>query len=112
MRYRILGPLEIWSEDRWTSFKRTKWRMLLSVLLCAPNQVVSSDRLLEELWGADLPRSARKLLQGYVYQVRRSLDDDVASALATHKWGYQAHGYQLVVRPDEVDAQCFERLFA
>ncbi len=112
MRYRILGPLEIWSDGRWISFNRTKWRVLLSVLLCAPNQVVSADRLLEELWGAELPRSARKLLQGYVSQLRKSLDVSMTSAVATHKWGYQAHGYQLLVQPDEVDSQRFERLFA
>lgn len=111
MRYRVLGPLQVRAADQWISFGPTKWKVLLSVLLCAANQVVSSERLLAEVWGEEPPRSARKLLQGYISQLRRGLGDGKACALATHKWGYQAYGYQLQVRSEETDVQCFEQLF-
>ncbi|HEX6527066.1 MAG TPA: BTAD domain-containing putative transcriptional regulator [Streptosporangiaceae bacterium] len=111
MRYRVLGSLEVRVDDRWRSLSPTKWRVLLAVLLCSANHVVPSDRLLTELWGEELPRSAHKLLQGYISQLRRSLGDGAASILTTHKWGYQVHGYQLQVQLEETDAQRFEQLF-
>jgi DNA-binding SARP family transcriptional activator len=87
VRYRVLGCLEVQVADRWISLHSTKWRLLLSVLLCAANQVVPSERLIAELWDEELPRSARKLLQGYVSHLRRALDEGTPSTLTTHKWG-------------------------
>ncbi len=111
MRYRVLGRLEVQVADRWVSLHSTKWRLLLSVLLCAANQVVPSERLIAELWDEEPPRSARKLLQGYVSHLRRALDDGTASSLTTHKWGYQVYGYQLHVESGQTDAERFEKLF-
>ncbi len=111
MRYRVLGRLEVQVADRWVSLHPTKWRLLLSVLLCAANQVVPSERLIAELWDEELPQSARKLLQGYVSHLRRALDDGTAPPLTTHKWGYQVYGYQLHVESGQTDAQRFEKLF-
>jgi DNA-binding SARP family transcriptional activator len=93
------------------SLAPTKWRLLLSVLLCAANQVVPSERLIAELWDEELPRSARKLLQGYISQLRRALGDGAALSLTTHKWGYQVYGYQLHVERGQIDSQRFEELF-
>jgi DNA-binding SARP family transcriptional activator len=111
VRYRVLGRLEVQVDGRWISLRPTKWRLLLSVLLCGANQVMPSERLIAELWDEELPRSARKLLQGYVSHVRRALGDGAASALTTHKWGYQVYGYQLDVESGQTDAQRFEQLF-
>ncbi|WP_119726836.1 AfsR/SARP family transcriptional regulator [Thermomonospora amylolytica] len=110
MRYRILGPLELWEGDRQVPLAPTKWRVLLAVLLVEANQMVSTDRLLEELWGERPPQSAAKLLQGYVSRVRQALDDRAGRLLVTHVQGYKAHGYRLVVAPDDVDAHRFEDL--
>jgi DNA-binding SARP family transcriptional activator len=112
VRYRVLGRLEVRVDDRWISLPSTKWRLLLSVLLCEANQVVPSERLIAELWEDQLPQSSRKLLQGYVSHLRRALGDGADPALTTHKWGYQVHGYQLHVANGQTDAQQFERLFA
>ncbi|MGP3999348.1 BTAD domain-containing putative transcriptional regulator [Streptomyces sp. 8N706] len=110
MRYRILGPLGLWRDGRQIPLAPAKWRMLLAVLLCDANQVVSTDRLVEELWGARPPSSVSKLLQGYVSRVRRALGDESGHVLVTHVHGYRAHGYRLVVGPDEVDAHRFMEL--
>ncbi|MFK4145251.1 BTAD domain-containing putative transcriptional regulator [Streptomyces sp. NPDC004065] len=110
MRYRFLGPLGVWRDGEEIPLAPAKWRMLLAVLLCDANQVVSTDRLVAELWDAAPPQSAGKLLQGYVSRVRRALGDESGRLLVTHAQGYRAHGYRLVVRPGEADAHRFVEL--
>ncbi|MFE2509256.1 BTAD domain-containing putative transcriptional regulator [Streptomyces naganishii] len=110
MRYRVLGPLGLWRGGEEIPLAPAKWRMLLAVLLCDANQVVSTDRLVAELWGARPPRSAGKILQQYVSRVRRALGDESGRLLVTHAQGYRAHGYRLIVRPGEVDAHRFTEL--
>lgn len=109
MRYKVLGPVELTVDGCWQPIRSTKCRILLSVLLSAANQVVSADRLEEELWADEPPPSAPKLLQGYISQLRRWLGE-AAESLVTHKWGYRAYGYQLLLVPDESDAHHFEAL--
>ncbi|MET8957648.1 AfsR/SARP family transcriptional regulator [Streptomyces sp. NPDC004129] len=110
MRYRILGPLGLWRGGEQIPLSAAKWRMVLAVLLCDANLVVSTDRLVEELWGTKPPQSVSKILQGYVSRVRRALGDESGQLLVTHAHGYRAHGYRLVVGPDEVDAHRFVEL--
>jgi DNA-binding SARP family transcriptional activator len=110
MRYQVLGPLGLWRGSEEIPLAPAKWRMLLAVLLCDANQVVSTDRLVAELWGDDPPQSVGKLLQGYVSKVRRALGDESGRLLVTHAQGYRAHGYRLVVGAGEVDAHRFVEL--
>ena len=110
IRYRVLGTLELRDGTQWIGLQRTKWRTLLAVLLCDENQVFSADRLIEQLWGDEPPQTASKLLQGYVSHLRRILGDAAGQLLVTHMQGYRAHGYQLIVRPGELDSHRFEQL--
>ncbi|MEB8338483.1 AfsR/SARP family transcriptional regulator [Streptomyces endophyticus] len=110
MRYRLLGPLGLWRDGAQVPLTPAKWRMLLAVLLCEANQLVSTDRLVEELWGPHPPQSVHKLLQGYVSRVRRALGDTSGDVLVTHVHGYRAHGYRLLVEPGAVDAHRFADL--
>ena len=57
MEFRILGPLEVLDGDEVIPLRGARQRALLAVLLLNANQFVSSDRLLDELWGEDLPQS-------------------------------------------------------
>ncbi|MET8010255.1 BTAD domain-containing putative transcriptional regulator [Streptomyces sp. NPDC005271] len=111
MRYRVLGALELWDGDRWISLGPAKWRMLLAVLLCHANRTVTTERLLDELWGEEQrPQSAAKLLQTYVSRLRQSLGDESGRLLITDKQGYKAYGYRLAVETAEFDAHRFEQL--
>ena len=104
MEFRILGPLEVRDGGRPLSFEGGKQRVLLGVLLLHANRVVSSERLVDELWGAAPPARAAKLVQGYVSGVRKALGPD---RLLT-----QAPGYLLRLAPGELDLNEFERLVA
>ena len=71
----MLGPLEVLDDDgRPLALGGAKQRALLAVLLLHAGQVVSADRLIDELWGEDPPDTARSVLQVYVANLRKVLE--------------------------------------
>ncbi len=73
MEFRILGPLEVVEQGRALPLGGARQRTLLALLLTRANEVVSADRLIDELWGAEPPRSAANALQYHVSQLRKAL---------------------------------------
>ena len=104
MQFRLLGPLEVTANSRSLDLGGTKQRSLLAILLLNANQVVSTDRLIDELWGRAPPATASKSVQVMVSSLRKKLSK---GRLATH-----AHGYALRVDAAELDLARFERLVA
>jgi DNA-binding SARP family transcriptional activator/streptogramin lyase len=104
VEFRILGPLEVVGGTNGVSLDAPKVRALLGVLLLHPNEVVSLDRLIDELWGERPPATAAKIVQTYVSQLRHALGAD---AIAT-----RAPGYVLLVENGSLDANAFRRLVA
>jgi DNA-binding SARP family transcriptional activator len=103
MDFRLLGPLEVVSErDQPLALGGVKQRSLLAVLLLEANQLVSTDRLIDQLWGAAPPATAAKSIQVYVSRLRKALGDQ---RLVTHP-----PGYVLRVEPSELDLARFEQL--
>jgi DNA-binding SARP family transcriptional activator len=106
MDFRLLGPLTVADDDRELTLGGGKQRALLALLLTHPNEVLSSDRLIDELWGAEAPPTAAKMLQNYVSGLRRALGaNGGGTALET-----RGSGYMLRVRPGERDLDRFEEL--
>jgi DNA-binding SARP family transcriptional activator len=83
MDFRILGPLEVYDGERRVALGGAKQRALLGLLLLHANEVVSSDRLVDELWG-EADRS--KALQVAVSRLRKAIGPDV---LVTRPPGYE-----------------------
>jgi YVTN family beta-propeller protein len=102
MEFRVLGPLEVVDNGRSIELGGGRQRKLLAILLLHVNEVVSSDRLIDELWGERPPETAAKALQGHVSQLRKALGRET---LAT-----QAPGYVLRASPEHLDVRRFERL--
>src|SRR3954454_21014318 len=107
MEFRLLGPLEVLSGGRSVLVGGGKRRSLLGILLLHPNEVVSAERLIDELWGERPPPTAAKSVQVYVSQLRKQLRPDVGRGnggpLVT-----RPGGYELRVGPDEGDVARFE----
>ncbi|HEY1616533.1 MAG TPA: BTAD domain-containing putative transcriptional regulator [Streptosporangiaceae bacterium] len=101
----MLGPLEVRADGDWTGISAPKWRALLAVLLLQPGQVVSTEQLTDELWGAAPPPGARKLVSGYVARLRRLIGDPDGRVLVT-----RAPGYRLIADQACLDVSQFERL--
>jgi DNA-binding SARP family transcriptional activator/tetratricopeptide (TPR) repeat protein len=110
MEFRILGPVEVWDGARRLVLGGPKPRALLAVLLVHANQVVSTDHLIDELWGEAPPPTARNLVHCYVSRMRQLLRRDgstPAQVLVT-----RSAGYVLQVEPGELDLYRFEELAA
>ena len=85
IEFRVLGSFEVVDRDRALAFGSPKQRALLAVLLVHRGEPVSSDRLIDELWGEQAPASAIKIVQGYVSNLRKVLGDGL---LITRGHGY------------------------
>jgi DNA-binding SARP family transcriptional activator len=104
MEFRILGPLEVRRDDRLVPIAGAKERALLAILLLAANEPVSTDRLVDDLWGDTPPSTARKSLQVRVATLRRLLPEGV---LVT-----RGGSYLIEIDRDQLDLDRFERLVA
>src|SRR5450755_5101448 len=79
MDYRILGAFEVRVGDRLVGLGGEKPRALLAILLLHRNEVVSADRLIDDLWGEAPPASALPTLRAYVSRLRKALAGNGAS---------------------------------
>ena len=104
MEFRILGPLEVADGDINLALGGVKQRTLLAILVLNANEVISADRLIDELWGERSPESGRSALQVRVSQLRKALGQGGAHLLT------RAPGYVLSLDRDQLDLQHFERL--
>jgi hypothetical protein len=108
MHYRLLGPLEVFSDDgTQVPISGERERVLLATLLLGANRVVSSGRLIEAIWGDEEPSTATNALQVHVSKLRRKLADAASgeSPLLT-----SSPGYVLTVAAGELDLEVFESL--
>ena len=103
MDWRILGPLEVIDGDCRLAIAGEKQRALLALLLLRANEVVSTECLIDELWGERPPSAGATALRVRVSQLRKALGRK--QLLLT-----QPPGYVLCVAPGELDLHRFERL--
>ena len=109
MDFRILGPLEVLDEGRVVALGGSKQRALLALLLLHANETLSTDRLIDELWGEQPPATAAKTVQVHVSRLRKAL----RPALATAAWSSRAStATSCELDPEQLDAHRFERLLA
>ena len=104
LRYLILGPLEIRDGATDVALRGGKQRKLLAILLLHDGEVVSSDRLIDELWAGKPPATATKALQGYVSSLRKQLGPETVETVGA--------GYRLKFAPEQLDVHEFEELLA
>lgn len=102
MEFRILGPLEVRDGDRAIPIGTGRQRALLALLILNANETVSTDRIVDELWGERAPRTAQKVIQNQVSRLRRALVDGL---LVT-----RGSGYALELAHGQRDLDRFEQL--
>jgi len=102
--FRILGPLEVVDETGPLLLGGQKQRSVLALLLLDAPRPVSTDRLIDALWGEQPPRTAPTSLQNFISQLRKTVGSDV---LVT-----RPPGYALTIRPEQLDLERFRQLVA
>ena len=106
MDFRILGQLEAVDNGEPVALGSPQQRALLARLLISANEVVATDRLIEDLWRGEPPDTARHTLHVYISRLRKVIDADHT------RLQHEGQGYRLTVAPDEFDAIRFERVAA
>jgi DNA-binding SARP family transcriptional activator/pimeloyl-ACP methyl ester carboxylesterase len=106
VEFRVLGPLDVIANGQSLTPGGARVRAVLAMLLMHANQVVSSDRLTEELWPGQ--PGAADSLQVRLSELRKAL----RSAGESERLVTRPPGYLLRVTPDELDSLRFERLAA
>lgn len=103
MRYRLLGPLAVTTDDgEAVPVAAPKRRALLAALLLRANRPASIDDLVADLWGEDPPAAALDSLRAHVARLRRELGDGVIVT--------RPPGYMVSVGAGGLDVDEFERL--
>jgi DNA-binding SARP family transcriptional activator len=110
VNFQLFGDLEAVSDGERVQVAGHKQRALLAVLLLHANEVVSADRLIEDLWGEEPPAQAAKSVQVHVWRLRKALAAVSGGANGEGRLLTRSSGYLLRVEPGELDVRELERL--
>src|SRR5215218_981548 len=88
--FRVLGSLQVFTPDgHGVDVAPGRQKVVLAALIMNANQVVSSEQLIDLVWGEDPPATARTQIQICVSALRKTLQRaGYAEILLTHRPGY------------------------
>ncbi|WP_445166141.1 BTAD domain-containing putative transcriptional regulator [Mycolicibacterium sp. Dal123E01] len=109
VRVAVLGSVRAWRGSTPVELGGPRQRSLLARLVLAQGQVVSVDRLIEDLWHGEPPPKALSALQAYVSHLRRVLEPDRPKRAPAAVIVSAAPGYRLQLPADAVDAWGFDQ---
>ena len=104
--FRILGPLEVGEGEQRLPLGGQRQRALLALLLLHANEVVSRDRLIDEVWGEEPPATVDNAVQVYVSRLRKLLQSGNGGGSLSR----EGNGYLLTIEPEQLDATRFQQL--
>ena len=102
--FRVLGPVEAWSDESRLMLGGRQQVKLLAFLLLSANRALSADAAIDAVWGSEREGAIKRLQMG-VLRLRRSLsplDGEDGSRVRT-----VSGGYLFSVGPGELDAEVF-----
>jgi DNA-binding SARP family transcriptional activator/WD40 repeat protein len=99
MKFGVLGPVRIENKGRHLSPGGPKQRTVLALLIARAGEVVSTDALMQGVYGDDAPPGSRRSVQTYISNLRGEIGDVITAT---------GSGYTLVAERSEVDAFVFE----
>ncbi|MBQ1025723.1 BTAD domain-containing putative transcriptional regulator [Micromonospora sp. C95] len=111
MELHLLGPVEIRHHERPVAVGRRLHRLLLGILALRANTLVSTSELVDLLWSARAPRTARAMVHSRVSELRTALTaagigDEQLTILT------DGSGYRMLLDPTTVDVHRFRLLVA
>ena len=110
LRVDALGPLQARRDDAALDLGGPRQRSVLARLVAAGGEVVSTDRLLDDLWHGEPPPRALAALQVHVSHLRRALEPDRPRRAPASVLISAPPGYALRLPTHAVDVWRFEDL--
>jgi DNA-binding SARP family transcriptional activator len=105
---RVLGPMEVTADGVPVSVGGPRQRCVLARLIAARGQVVSTGRIIEDLYVGDAPPGAQAAVQSYVSRLRRALDPGRTARARAGVIVASPPGYAVRLADGTVDAWSFE----
>jgi DNA-binding SARP family transcriptional activator len=102
--FRVLGPVDVVRSGEPVAITGERQRAVLAMLLLSRNEVVSTERLIDGVWGADPPASAAHGIEVAVSNLRRQLSRDVVRT--------RRPGYLVPLAAGDLDVDLFGALVA
>ena len=112
MQYRLLGKFEVERNGELVEIASFRQKALLAFLLTTPNTIVSTDQIIDAVWGDDPAADRQNALWVHISGLRTALEPDREKRSEGAILLTRSPGYILQVEADEVDAAQFERLVA
>ncbi|SFT16592.1 DNA-binding transcriptional activator of the SARP family [Streptomyces sp. ok210] len=103
LRLAVLGPVRAWRGGVQLPLGPVRRQAVLAALALRPGFLVSHEQLLDGVWGAEPPRTGRKVLPSYIYGLRQTLDAEGTGPADSMIRG-EGGGYRLVVDDVQLDA--------
>ncbi len=109
LRLRVLGGLAATRDGVAVDLGGRRQRAVLAALIVMRDQVVTTERLADWVWGDSAPANTAGAVQAYVSHLRRRLQPEVGARQRDGVIASSGGGYVLRLGTDTVDAWCFEQ---
>ncbi|MEV0729594.1 BTAD domain-containing putative transcriptional regulator [Polymorphospora sp. NPDC050346] len=109
IQFRVLGPLTAELDGDPVDLGGRRPRMVLASLIAAQGRVLSTERLVEQVW-SDGPPPTTATLFSYVAALRRALEPNRAARTPARLLVREGTGYAIRVPPETIDAERFTAL--
>jgi predicted ATPase/DNA-binding SARP family transcriptional activator len=110
LRFSDLGPIEVWRGGDRVPVRGQRLTSILSLLLIRANQRVSTDAMVEALWGDEVTGQSRATLESHLWRLRRLLEPDRRRGEPFGTILHDTAGYRLAVTAEQADSMQFSRL--
>ncbi|MER7576865.1 tetratricopeptide repeat protein [Streptomyces sp. NPDC126514] len=113
MEHRLLGPVEMRVDGRFVDLGPPQRRLILAVLLTEIGRPVTTETMLDRVWGENPPSRSRSSLHAHVSRIR-SVTAEALGESRTELWQLRhfSGGYTLIADPGTVDLHSRRRLVA
>ncbi|GAB2640219.1 AfsR/SARP family transcriptional regulator [Nocardia goodfellowii] len=108
--YRVLGALEVRRFGRRVDVPKGNTLNVLAALLLNANAVVSSDTLIERIWGDDPPKTVKAILQNSISRLRSLSSPAHSSRAVPMPVVTEPHGYSIRVQDGTLDIHRFDHM--
>ncbi|WP_179199003.1 AfsR/SARP family transcriptional regulator [Streptomyces alboverticillatus] len=109
LRFHVLGPVRADMDGRPLPLGSPEQRAVLAILLLRGGRPLTTNELVEALWGGRPPARAVDTLNAYLARLRAALEPERTPGSNARLLVSEGDGHAVRVRPDAVDAAVFDR---
>ncbi|MFJ4676325.1 MULTISPECIES: AfsR/SARP family transcriptional regulator [unclassified Kitasatospora] len=112
LRFQVLGPVQAWRGDAPLALGSPQQQAVLVALLLSEGRPVTTDDLVDGIWGERTPPQAVAALRTYVSRLRSVLEPNRAARKPAEVLVSMTDGYALRIPADALDLTVFEHRVA